>query len=416
MRPMESTHFTYTRLAPRPSSHFSCFSTSISTSTGLFSNRPGKAPAGPQPSRGPEFAHDHLYSPVALLQSGSTGAVLERYEYDAYGNFYVLEPNFADDPDGKSDYGNPYLFTGRRVDILDNGSLTIQYNRNRYYDYYTGRWTTHDPLGIDPAGSETNPFGVTTQYRNGMNLYEYAYSYPLLALDPYGSFSLKLGFLVWWPKLRGIWETIKAVRAIGLCDEKCTDSEPTVLPLPDPIPDSWKYGYTSGMATPMFTVRTSLCSFGCSGGCRRLCIDTCSCTYSWWYYKVTARDRRRLKRAGFKFTDDKGRWPEQHEKEHVRKIKEECWRDLVKAVHEIVWGEHNQCMCPRKAECYQEVIDLRVQAETHRCDRRNYYFDWKHYRGYRATKWAKDMYDRADKLWRDFTKQANRKKLECDAM
>jgi hypothetical protein len=28
-------------------------------------------------------------------------------------------PNFADDPDGQSDYGNPYLFTGRRVDILD---------------------------------------------------------------------------------------------------------------------------------------------------------------------------------------------------------------------------------------------------------------------------------------------------------
>jgi hypothetical protein len=41
---------------------------------------------------------------------------------------------------------NPHLFTGRRVDILDNGSLTIQYNRNPYCDYYTGRWTTHNPL------------------------------------------------------------------------------------------------------------------------------------------------------------------------------------------------------------------------------------------------------------------------------
>ena len=48
---------------------------------------------------------------------------------------------------------NAYLFTGRRVDILDNGSLKIQYNRNRYYDYYSGRWLTHDPLGIDRAGS-----------------------------------------------------------------------------------------------------------------------------------------------------------------------------------------------------------------------------------------------------------------------
>ena len=67
------------------------------------------------------YAHDHLYSPAALIDS--SGTVLERYEYDAYGNCSILEPNFAPDPDGKSDYGNPYLFTGRRLDILDNSSL-----------------------------------------------------------------------------------------------------------------------------------------------------------------------------------------------------------------------------------------------------------------------------------------------------
>ena len=52
------------------------------------------------------FAHDHLYSPVALMEPNA--AVRERYEYDAYGNCHVLEPNFADDPDGKPDevYGN----------------------------------------------------------------------------------------------------------------------------------------------------------------------------------------------------------------------------------------------------------------------------------------------------------------------
>jgi RHS repeat-associated protein len=73
------------------------------------------------------------------------GTVLERYEYDAYGNPYVLEPNFAADPDGKSDYDNPYYFTGRRADFLDGNNLTLQINRHRYYDYYTGRWLTHDP-------------------------------------------------------------------------------------------------------------------------------------------------------------------------------------------------------------------------------------------------------------------------------
>jgi len=49
----------------------------------------------------------------------NTGNIKERYEYDAYGNCNILEPNFADDEDGISDYNNPYLFTGRRVDFLD---------------------------------------------------------------------------------------------------------------------------------------------------------------------------------------------------------------------------------------------------------------------------------------------------------
>jgi RHS repeat-associated protein len=104
-----------------------------------------------------------LYSPAALVSY--TGWVYERYEYDAYGSASILEPNFAADPDGKSDYGNPYMFTGRRVDFLDNGSLTLQYNRHRYYDYYTGRWTTHDPLGITPNGRRPNRFATLARCR-----------------------------------------------------------------------------------------------------------------------------------------------------------------------------------------------------------------------------------------------------------
>ena len=114
------------------------------------------------------YVHDHLYSPAALIDKD--GNVVERYEYDAYGSCQILEPNFTPDPDGKSDYENPYLFTGRRVDILDNGSLKIQYNRNRCYDYYIGRWLTHDPLG----------------YIDGMNLYEYVKSNPCTLTDLMG--------------------------------------------------------------------------------------------------------------------------------------------------------------------------------------------------------------------------------------
>ncbi|KPJ66161.1 MAG: hypothetical protein AMJ43_08890 [Coxiella sp. DG_40] len=137
------------------------------------------------------YIHDHLFSPVVLI--ASYGTVLERYEYDAYGNCHILEPNFADDPDDQTDYENPYLFTGRRVDILDNSSLKIQYSRNRYYDYYTGRWLSHDPLGITPNAQMPNRFSPIGQYQDGLCLYEYVTSDPVIKLDPYGIFN--------WPKV-----------------------------------------------------------------------------------------------------------------------------------------------------------------------------------------------------------------------
>jgi len=105
---------------------------------------------------------------------------------------HVLEPNYGDDPDGKTDYGNPYLFIGRRVDMLDNGSLTIQYKRNRYYDYYTGHWTTHDPFGLEADATERNVFGLIRQYTDGLNLYEYARENPLRYVDSNGTLTTPL--------------------------------------------------------------------------------------------------------------------------------------------------------------------------------------------------------------------------------
>jgi len=130
------------------------------------------------------YVHDHLFSPVALVQMYHLD-LKERYEYDAYGNCYVLEPNFAPDPDNKTDYGNPYYFTGRQLDFLDGGNLKIQYNRNRYYDYFTGRWLTHDPLGITPNSQWPNKFSVTDQYGDGSSLYEVFGSNPLTRRDPW---------------------------------------------------------------------------------------------------------------------------------------------------------------------------------------------------------------------------------------
>jgi len=114
------------------------------------------------------YAHDHLYSPVALMESD--GDVVERYEYDAYGKPYFMDASFNLLATQKSAYGNPYGFTGRRVDIHDNGNLVKQHSRIRDLEYYTGRWFTPDPGG----------------YIEGVNLYECVKSNTLLYLDPMG--------------------------------------------------------------------------------------------------------------------------------------------------------------------------------------------------------------------------------------
>jgi len=116
------------------------------------------------------YTSDHLFSAAALLDD--TGDVLERYEYDAYGQLRYLDADFTLKASQSSSYDNPYYFTGRRLDTLDNGDLTLQHNRHRTYDPETGRWLTHDPISYD----------------DGMNLYQYARSRPLVLGDPLGLF------------------------------------------------------------------------------------------------------------------------------------------------------------------------------------------------------------------------------------
>jgi len=128
------------------------------------------------------FSHDHLYSPVVLLRT--TGRIGERYKYDAYGQPTIMDASY--NTRQTSIDGNPYLFTGRQADILDNGSLTIQYSRNRYYDYYTGRFTTHDPMGITLATVRQAFFAPQYQYHETENLYEYSLSNPCVFTDPFG--------------------------------------------------------------------------------------------------------------------------------------------------------------------------------------------------------------------------------------
>jgi len=58
------------------------------------------------------------------------------------------------------------------------------------YDYSTGRWLQRDPLGVGPVGGKVNPFYALGQYKNGTNLFEYAYNRPTNYLDPFGLMSV----------------------------------------------------------------------------------------------------------------------------------------------------------------------------------------------------------------------------------
>jgi RHS repeat-associated protein len=102
---------------------------------------------------------------TALLDA--TGGVIERYHYSPYGKLTVLDPDFAVDADGQSDFYNPYGYTGRRLE-----PVTGLYDyRNRFYHAQLGRFVNRDPEGY--RGSRSN-------------LYRYVSSNPLVAADPTG--------------------------------------------------------------------------------------------------------------------------------------------------------------------------------------------------------------------------------------
>jgi RHS repeat-associated protein len=104
---------------------------------------------------------NHLYSPVGLTDN--TGAVVERYKYDAYGKRTIYDAagtiiRLA------SSYGFPVGFTGRYHD-KETG---LWYFRARYYSGSLGRFVSRDPA----------------QYIDGWQLYK-AFMVPNF-LDPNG--------------------------------------------------------------------------------------------------------------------------------------------------------------------------------------------------------------------------------------
>ena len=113
-----------------------------------------------------------LYSVAALTDED--GAIVEAATYDTYGQVAVYDGSAQAVDD--SPVGNPYYFTGRRLDLLPTASgpqpITKQlyHYRARAYDPGNGRFVQRDPL----------------EHVDGPNVYAYVQNNPPRWPDPLG--------------------------------------------------------------------------------------------------------------------------------------------------------------------------------------------------------------------------------------
>lgn len=113
------------------------------------------------------YYHTNNIGSVVAITNVS-GAVVERYEYDAFGKRSIFNSSY--NPIAASIIGNTYSFTGRQFD----SETGLYYYRTRYYDVEHGRFLQRDPFG----------------YIEGLGLYAYVRNMPSSKLDPWGTESI----------------------------------------------------------------------------------------------------------------------------------------------------------------------------------------------------------------------------------
>ena len=116
-------------------------------------------------SFGTVYYHTDAEGSVAAL-TDTSGTVVERYNYDAFGAATVKDANGTVRPAGTA-YGNRFLFTGREW-MVDLGLYDY---RNRAYSPDLGRFLQTDPKSFDADPS---------------NLYRYCGNDPIDRTDPMG--------------------------------------------------------------------------------------------------------------------------------------------------------------------------------------------------------------------------------------
>jgi len=106
---------------------------------------------------------DANWNTTALIDT--SGDVLERYQYEPYGQVTYLDSSFTPLETQASNYGWVYLFQGG---VLDNNNL--YWFEHRDENPATGQWDEQDPAG----------------YINGADTYQFAGSSPVGVVDPLG--------------------------------------------------------------------------------------------------------------------------------------------------------------------------------------------------------------------------------------
>jgi RHS repeat-associated protein len=120
------------------------------------------------------YHRNNNFNVVAITDS--SGNVVERYTYTAYGQPLILTGAGTDSTWGTGDdvtasyssIDNPYTFTGRRLDE----ETGLMYYYARYYSTPLGRFISRDPL----------------EYVDGMSVYEYGRGVPTINHDAKGTY------------------------------------------------------------------------------------------------------------------------------------------------------------------------------------------------------------------------------------
>jgi len=212
------------------------------------------------------YTHNTLPSICALLDT--SGDIIERYEYKAYGSptIYTGDGGDSDWWDGDettgSLTGNYYLFAGRRYDP----ETDLMYNRMRMYSPDRGRFITRDRIGDMLSGPER------------VNLYSYSLNNPVNLSDPSGGCNGETSKIV---------NVFDVKKCECCCLQNIEISEPKIKGADEEGKDEGKGGWAQATFTVKFNWEVKKLEKGKTSPAHN-CLDR----ILWWEHEVEPSGKR----------------------------------------------------------------------------------------------------------------------------